>query len=85
MTTLTESVLGEAALATYAESGGTGRTAIDEDEAVAVMLEKHEVCCALFHGCDWSKRTTNTTSERVVLFPAAQVNEELIELAKQMR
>ena len=42
------------ALATYTESGGTGRTALDQDEAVAVMLEKYEVCCALFHGFDWS-------------------------------
>ena len=33
------------ALATYTESGGTGRTALAQDEAVAVMLEKYEVCC----------------------------------------
>ena len=38
----------KAALATYTESGGTGRTALDQDEAVAVMLEKYEVCCGLF-------------------------------------
>ena len=31
------------ALATYTESGGTGQTALDQDEAVAVMLEKYEV------------------------------------------
>ncbi len=37
------------ALATYTESGGTGRTAIDQEEAVALMLEKYEVCCGLFH------------------------------------
>ena len=43
------------ALATYTESGGTGETALDQDEAVAVMLEKYEVCCGLFHGFDWSK------------------------------
>ena len=48
----------KAALATYTESGGTGRTALDQDEAVAVMLEKYEVCCGLFHGFDWSKWTT---------------------------
>ncbi len=60
------------ALATYTESGGTGQTAIDQDEAVAVMLEKHEVCCALFHGFDWSKWTTGTATERVGLLPAAQ-------------
>ncbi len=48
------------ALATYTESGGTGRTALDQDEAVAVMLEKYEVCAGLFHGFDWSKWTTGT-------------------------
>ena len=60
------------ALSTYTESGGTGRTAIDQDEAVAVMLEKHEVCCALFHGFDWSGWTTGTPQERLGLLPAAQ-------------
>ncbi len=40
------------ALATYTESGGTGRTALDQEEAVAAMLEKYEVCAALFHGFD---------------------------------
>ena len=60
------------ALATYTESGGTGQTAIDQEEAVAVMLEKYEVCCALFHGFDWSKWTTGTATEKVGLLPAAQ-------------
>ena len=60
------------ALATYTESGGTGQTAIDQEEAVAVMLEKYEVCCSLFHGFDWSKWTTGTATERVGLLPAAQ-------------
>ncbi len=60
------------ALATYTESGGTGRTALDQDEAVAVMLEKYEVCSALFHGFDWSKWTTGTPQERLGLLPAAQ-------------
>lgn len=43
------------ALATYTESGGTGSTAVDQSEAVAVMLERYEVCCDLFHGFDWAK------------------------------
>ena len=60
------------ALATYTESGGTGRTALDQDEAVAVMLEKHEVCCALFHGLDWSIWTTGAPQERLGLLPPAQ-------------
>lgn len=60
------------ALATYTESGGWGRTAIDQDEAVAVMLEKYEVCCDLFHGSDWSVWETGTPEERLCLLPAAQ-------------
>ena len=60
------------ALATYTESGGAGQTSIDQEEAVAVMLEKHEVCCALFHGFDWSKWTTGTPQERLTLLPAGQ-------------
>ncbi len=60
------------ALATYSESGGKGRTALDKDEAVAVMQEKYEICCALFHGFDWNKWTSGTPQERLGLLPAAQ-------------
>jgi type I restriction enzyme R subunit len=60
------------ALVTYTDSGGTGRTSIDKDEAVEAMLEKHGVCCALFHGFDWSKWTTGTPQERLGLLPPAQ-------------
>ena len=60
------------ALATYTESGGTGKTALDQEEAVAVMLEKHEICCGLFHGFDRSKWTTGTPQERLGLLPTAQ-------------
>lgn len=62
----------KAALATYTESGGTGRTALDQDEAVALMLEKHEVCGGLFHGFDWSPWTSGTPAQRLGLLPAAQ-------------
>ncbi len=60
------------ALATYTESGGTGRTALDQDEAVAVMLEKYEVVCALFHGFDWGTWVTGAPQEKLGLLPAAQ-------------
>ncbi len=60
------------ALATYTESGGTGKTALDQSEAVAVMLEKYEVCLGLFHGFDRSKWTSGTPAERLGLLPAAQ-------------
>jgi type I restriction enzyme R subunit len=60
------------ALATYTESGGTGETAIDQAKAVAVMLEKYEICRGLFHGFDWSKWLTGTPAERLSLLPQAQ-------------
>ncbi len=60
------------ALATYTASGGTGRTAVDQNEAVAAMLEKYEVCCGLFHGFDRSQWTAGTAGERLALLPAAQ-------------
>jgi type I restriction enzyme, R subunit len=62
----------KAALATYTESGGTGKTAIDQKEAVAVMLEKYEICSGLMHGFDWSKWMTGTPAQRLGLLPAAQ-------------
>ncbi|MYE95437.1 MAG: type I restriction endonuclease subunit R [Gemmatimonadetes bacterium] len=60
------------ALATYTESGGTGRTTLDQSEAVAVMLEKYEVCRGLFHGFDYSAWMDGTPAERTSLLPAAQ-------------
>src|SRR2546425_8121803 len=62
----------KAALATYTQSGGTGRTAIDQGEAVAVMLEKYEMCRGLFHRFIWSKWVTGKPAERLALLPAAQ-------------
>ena len=70
------------ALATYTESGGTGKTAIDQAEAVAVMLEKYEICRGLFGsyttpaglvpGFDWSPWMTGKPQERLSVLPAAQ-------------
>jgi type I restriction enzyme R subunit len=62
----------KAALATYTESGGTGRTAIDQAEAVALMLGRYEVCCGLFHRFDWSPWISGTAGERLSVLPAAQ-------------
>ena len=60
------------ALAAYTESGGKGHTALDQAEAVALMLEKYEICCGLFHGFDWSTWFAGTPTERLGLLPAAQ-------------
>ena len=59
------------ALATYTESGGKGRTAVDQDEAVALMQEKYEVCCGILHGFDWSA-WTGSPAQRLELLPPAQ-------------
>lgn len=59
------------ALANYTESGGTGRTAIDQEEAVALMVEKYEICCGLFTGFNWSAWSGNA-QERLSILPAAQ-------------
>ena len=60
------------ALATYTQSGGTGHTAVDQAEAVAVMKEKYDVCRGLLHGFDWTVWTTGTPQQRLNLLPAAQ-------------
>ncbi|MCX8206687.1 MAG: type I restriction endonuclease subunit R, partial [Methanothrix sp.] len=60
------------ALATYTASGGNGRTAIDIDEAVAVMLEKYEICRDLFHGFDISSWVKGSPEDRLRILPAAQ-------------
>jgi len=60
------------ALATYTESGGTGKTALDQAEAVAVMLEKYEICRDLFHGFEFSAWISGTPQQRLSLLPSAQ-------------
>src|SRR5947208_2199816 len=60
------------ALATYTESGGTGKTTLDQTEAVALLLAKYEVCRGLFYRFDWSRWTTGTARDRLSLLPAAQ-------------
>ena len=59
------------ALATYTESGGKGQTALDKEQAVRAMLEKYEVCSALFYGFDRSVWTTGSPVARLQLLPEA--------------
>ncbi len=60
------------ALADYTASGGEGKTAIDIDEAVALMMREYEVCLGLFHGFNWSKWTSGKPAEKLGLLPLAQ-------------
>jgi len=60
------------ALANYTRSGGEGRTAIDQEEAVTVMRERYEICRGIFHGFDWTRWKTGGPQERLSVLPAAQ-------------
>ena len=60
------------ALAVYTESGGTGETAVDQEQAVAALREKYEVCRGLFHGFDRGAWAAGAPAERLGLLPAAQ-------------
>ncbi|MCK9275998.1 MAG: type I restriction endonuclease subunit R [Syntrophales bacterium] len=41
------------ALADYTEAGGRGKATIDQEEAVAIMLEKYDIVVAMLHGFDY--------------------------------
>jgi type I restriction enzyme R subunit len=60
------------ALANYTESGGKGQTAIDQEEAVVVVLERYEVCCGIFHGFDRTAWKIGGPQARLSVLPAAQ-------------
>ena len=60
------------ALSNYTESGGKGQTAIDQNEAVALMLAKYEVCCDMFHSFDRDVWITGNAQDRLSLLPRAQ-------------
>ena len=56
---------------TYTEGKGEGQPALNQEDAVAVMLEKYEICRDLFHGFDYSVWTEAKEQERLELLPAA--------------
>ncbi len=60
------------ALQNYIGSGGKGDATLNKADAVAVMLEKYEICCGLFHGFNWLLWTTGSAEDRIRLLPLAQ-------------
>ena len=62
----------KSALAAYTEGGGRGQATVDKAQAVAVMLEKYEICRDLFHGFDWSDWGAGPAQKKLGLLPAAQ-------------
>ena len=60
------------ALAAYAAGGGRGQAAVDQDEVVALLLEKLDVCRAFFHGFDYALFLGGSPTERLQVLPNAQ-------------
>lgn len=53
------------ALANYTNSKGKGEIKLDQEEAVAVMLEKFEQVCALLHGFNYKAAARMTPAKRM--------------------
>jgi len=53
------------ALANYTASGGKGKATVDQNEAVAVMLEKYEIVCDMFHGFKYAPIVKAPAAERM--------------------
>jgi type I restriction enzyme R subunit len=59
------------ALADYTQSGGKGKTVIDQAEAVAVLQEKHDIVGAIFHGFDSSAFHRPPATQRITVLKGA--------------
>lgn len=57
------------ALLDYTESGGKGKPTVDQEAAVALMLEKYEVVKDMFYGFNYRKFFDLKASERVSFIP----------------
>jgi type I restriction enzyme, R subunit len=53
-------------------SGSKGETTIDTAQAVAALLEKHEICCDMLHGFDGSAWAGADAGKKLALLPPAQ-------------
>jgi type I restriction enzyme R subunit len=53
------------AVATYTNSGGRGKPSYEQSEAIAIMKEKYEICCGIFHGFDWHPFLHGNPGERL--------------------
>ena len=60
------------ALATYTASGGQGAPTLDQNEAVAAMLEKFEIVEQMFNGFDYKKYFRADTRTKLTIILEAQ-------------
>jgi len=59
------------AMADYTASGGRGKATIDKEKAVALMLEKYEVVCDMYHDFDYKPILKAQPNERMAGIAAA--------------
>jgi type I restriction enzyme R subunit len=62
----------KAALAVYTESGGEGEPTLDQEEAVAEMLKRHEIVAQMFAGFDYASFFKADTQRKMVIILEAQ-------------
>lgn len=55
------------ALSQYTDGGGRGEIAFDQEEAVALMMEKYEIVIGLFHGFAYKNFQKSNTAEKLRL------------------
>ena len=58
-------------LADYTDSKGKGDITLDQEEAVAVMLEEYEQVCPIQHGFDYGAAAESTATKRLPLIAQA--------------
>jgi len=61
----------ERAIREYTESGGKGKPVVDQEKAVALMLEKYEIVTSMFHGFNYNKFFTAEPKERLAFIPSS--------------
>jgi len=60
------------ALATYTLSGGKGTPTLDQEQAVALMLEKYEIVCQMFDKFDYKRFFKADTQQKLTIILEAQ-------------
>jgi len=60
------------ALAVYTESGGEGQPTLDQDTAVAAMIEKHEIIVQMFSGFDYQRYFHADAQHKMTIILEAQ-------------
>ncbi len=71
------------AVANYAGRGGRGKPTFDQEEAVAIMLEKHEILVGIFDGFDWTGFIRGVPSKKLGVLKAAVEHVLLLKEGKE--